>query len=220
MNIGDTVYVWWYGKPVQGMIVENKEITPLLASMMVVRIPIQGVHASALFMPQHVFETEEQILFKHKDQRPAEDKNNQFELKLTDYSSKESPITAAKDAYARLIDFKNAHWDNEHNHIEVSALNDFYDLWVDYMTQRLNAMQSKEYQNKMAIQAPATPVEAWRRFHPVHKKLVFEKPKIPKAGEKVARIEEVAYFPAAKNSSVKAINSKQNPKVTQLDLFA
>lgn len=163
MNIGDTVFVWWYGKPVQGMIVENKEITPMLASMVVVRIPIQGVHASALFMPKNVFETEEQILFKHKIQRAEASK--QFEVKISDNESEGSPIQVAKDAYARLIEFKNAHWDNEHNHIEVSALNDFYDLWVEYMTERLNAMQSKEYKNKMAIQAPSTPAEA-ANYHP------------------------------------------------------
>lgn len=59
VNIGDTVFVWWYGKPVQGMVVENKEVTPMLSSMVVVRIPIQGVHASALFMPKNVFTSKE-----------------------------------------------------------------------------------------------------------------------------------------------------------------
>lgn len=138
MNIGDTVFVWWYGKPLQGMVVENKEVTPMLSQMVVVRIPIQGVHASALFMPKNVFGSREQLLLKHKEFIPAEAKHKQFELKV----EAPAPVKVQpNEAYTRLQEFKLAHWDIEHNHIKIEAINDFYDLWVDYMCTRTGAMK-------------------------------------------------------------------------------
>lgn len=156
MNVGDTVFVWWYGKAVQGMVVENKEVTPMLSSMMVVRIPIQGVHASALFMPKNVFATEELLLAKHKVFTPAEAKNKQFEVKIEAPAAVEHPDvgpscsefvsnTMLQQAKTNLDVFKKSHWDHEHNHIRIDAINEFYNLWVDYMCARTGAMkQPKE----------------------------------------------------------------------------
>ena len=170
MNIGDTVFVWWYGKPVQGMVVENKEVTPMLASMVVVRIPIQGVHASALFMPHNVFTTEEQLLFKHKVSRPAE-QNKQFETTAEAPAAVVHPDvgpscsefvsnTMLQQAKTNLDMFKESHWDHEHNHIQISALNEFYDLWVAYMCARTGAMKPAKNLKRMEMEAPATPAEA------------------------------------------------------------
>lgn len=150
VNIGDTVFVWWYGKPVQGMVVENKEVTPMLSSMVVVRIPIQGVHASALFMPKNVFTSKEQLMFKHKVFTPAEAKNKQFEVKI-ETPVTEKPTIVATDAYKRLQEFKQTHWDQEHNHIRIDALNDFYDLLVAYMSAKISAEKREEKVMEAAI---------------------------------------------------------------------
>lgn len=167
MNVGDTVFVWWYGKAVQGMVVENKEVTPMLSSMMVVRIPIQGVHASALFMPKNVFATEELLLAKHNVFTPAEAKNKQFEAPTAvnhpDVGPSCSEVVSnliLQQAKTNLDVFKKSHWDHEHNHIRIDAINEFYDLWVDYMCTRTGAMKQTKNVKQMAIEAPSTPKEA------------------------------------------------------------
>ena len=193
VNIGDTVFVWWYGKPVQGMVVENKEVTPMLSSMVVVRIPIQGVHASALFMPHNVFTTKKQLMFKHKVFTPAEAKNKQFELKI-DTPVVEKPT----DAYQRLQEFKQTHWDQEHNHIQISALNEFYDLWVAYMCARTGAMKPVKGLKRMEMEVPATPKEA---MQPV-KRIVSDKKMTELKGKLKA-----------------TLKPKKQPEVIQLSLF-
>lgn len=208
MNIGDTVFVWWYGKPVQGMIVENKEITPMLSSMVVVRIPIQGVTASALFMPKNVFASEEQILFKHKVQRAAE-ANSQFETRAMAPAAVVHPDvgpscsefvsnTILQQAKTNLDMFKETHWDHEHNHIQISALNEFYDLWVAYMCARTGAMKPVKGLKRMEMEAPATPKEA---IQPV-KRIVSDKKMTELKGKLKA-----------------TLKPKKQPEVIQLSLF-
>lgn len=119
MTIGDTVFVRWYGKIVEGMIVENNEVTPLLASMVVVRIPVQGVKSQALFMPHHVYPTAELAAMKEGVKMahivvPTETPTSQVGI---------------SDAKKRLQEFKEANWDHEHNHIKLTALNEFYEMW-------------------------------------------------------------------------------------------
>lgn len=123
MTIGDTVFVRWYGKIVEGMIVENNEVTPALASMVVVRIPVQGVRASALFTPQHVYPNAELAGMKEG-------------VKLVSIQTPAiAPVTEnipnddVSELYRKLQEFKLANWDTERNHIKLSALNDYYDMW-------------------------------------------------------------------------------------------
>lgn len=119
MTIGDTVFVRWYGKIVEGMIVENNEVTPALASMVVVRIPVQGVRASALFTPDHVYPSVELAGMKEL-------------IKVVPTVVPTSEVTTdsnESELWSKLQEFKLANWDTEHNHIKLSALNDFYELW-------------------------------------------------------------------------------------------
>lgn len=132
MTIGDTVFVRWYGKIVEGMIVENNEVTPALASMVVVRIPVQGVRASALFTPQHVYPNAELAGIKEG-------------IKLVPTESPTFVPTAEatsnnvlSEARRKLQEFKLANWDTEHNHIKLSALNDYYNLWRKYVADKKN----------------------------------------------------------------------------------
>lgn len=130
MTIGDTVFVRWYGKIVEGMIVENNEVTPALASMVVVRIPVQGVRASALFTPQHVYPNSELAGMKEgikfvPTQTPA-----------IAPVTENTPNDGVSELYRKLQEFKMANWDTEHNHIRLSALNEYYDMWREYVAEK------------------------------------------------------------------------------------
>jgi len=141
MNIGDVVYVWLHGKIEEGMIVENNEVTPLLASMVVVRVPIQGHTLSALFTPNHVYATEEEVRAAHKQFNPADVKHKRFEMTFdTDphpHPYENIPlhpyfgptIPPEVDLRIQLEIFKQKHWDHEHNHIDIKYINEFYELW-------------------------------------------------------------------------------------------
>lgn len=126
MTIGDTVFVRWYGKIVEGMIVENNEVTPALASMVVVRIPVQGVRASALFTPDHVYPSAELAGMKeHIKVVPTVVPTSEAKT-----DSNESEL------WRKLQAFKLTNWDTEHNHIKLSALNDFFDMWKEYVAKK------------------------------------------------------------------------------------
>ena len=57
---GNTVYVRWYRDILlQGEVVENDR-KDQLAGMVAVRIPIQGMRITALFYPQHVYQSEDE----------------------------------------------------------------------------------------------------------------------------------------------------------------
>ena len=123
MTIGDTVFVRWYGKIVEGMIVENSEVTPALASMVVVRIPVQGVRASALFTPDHVYPSAELAGMKeHIKVVPTV-------VPTVVLTSEAKTDSNESELWRKIQEFKLANWDTEHNHIKLSALNEFYELW-------------------------------------------------------------------------------------------
>ena len=129
MTIGDTVFVRWYGKIVEGMIVENNEVTPALASMVVVRIPVQGVRASALFTPDHVYPSAELAGMKEH-------------IKVVPTSEAKTDSNES-ELWRKLQEFKLANWDTEHNHIKLSALNDFYDMWCMWVKEKRYGPEDK-----------------------------------------------------------------------------
>lgn len=132
MTIGDTVFVRWYGKILEGMIVENNEVTPALASMVVVRIPVQGVRASALFTPDHVYSSAELASMKeHIKVVP-------IQTPTIAPVTENTPNDGVSELYRKLQEFKLANWDIERNHIKLSALNEYYDLWRQYVADKRN----------------------------------------------------------------------------------
>lgn len=157
----------WYGKIVEGMIVENSEVTPALASMVVVRIPVQGVRASALFTPAHVYPSAELAGMKeHIKVVPAEKPIN-------------TPSVEAEtsELYRRLQEFKLANWDIEHNHIKLTALNDYYDLWREYVAEKRGAKHKR-----MEMEYPSTHEEAMNpKLHVSDTKMADLKSQLKKA---------------------------------------
>ena len=136
-NPGTIVYVHWYGKLLQGTVVNPHD----LFGMVAVSIPVQGVQATALFTPAHVYESETAangIQAGEPHKKMADDRTA-----TTCKDSKAVPAPATvpavspagrnssnpSDAWQAIQKFKEEHWDQERNHLRIDALNDFYRLW-------------------------------------------------------------------------------------------
>ena len=154
-----TVYVRWYGNVLQGEIVEKRE-EGLLAGMVAVRIPIQGMHATALFTPGHVYMSAAEAAQKECD--PAYAKHKTFELtvsgnipqifqnspnifgKTSNISENQREISRSgqkvsisdimpEDDRRMIEDFKRDNWDHERGHLRIDKLDEFYSLWREVM---------------------------------------------------------------------------------------
>ena len=135
MTIGDTVFVRWYGKILEGMIVENSEVNPLLASMIIVRVPVQGVRTSALFTPDHVYPTAELAGAKeHIKVVPTVEAS-----KVTHEVTHE--VTHPSEAWKRLQEFKKANRDEEFTPAE--AKNKTFEVTVSTLQDVLPADDRK-----------------------------------------------------------------------------
>lgn len=100
-SLGSNVYVHWYGKLLQGTVVNDND----LMGMVAVRIPLMGGHPVALFAPGHVYNSEEEA--QHKE----DTKSN------------------SSDTWQAIQKFKEEHWNQERNHLRIDALEEFYQLW-------------------------------------------------------------------------------------------
>lgn len=120
------VYVRWYGKILEGQLVENRPTGSILDKMLAVQITIQGMMATALFMPAHVYGTEDEARGKdehHKTMMEAEP------LRRTSQPHPLSTTAHPSAAWQGIQEYKKAHWDVEHNRLDVEALEEFYTLW-------------------------------------------------------------------------------------------
>lgn len=131
---GSTVYVSWYGKTLQGVIVPDDTNNPLFASMLHVRVPIQGTPVIAVFTPSHVHTSPDSI--------PSPDI-------VTSSSSVHPPLssigcassatpsvpspswsTPSLDAHrARYRQFLADHWDHSRNRLRTDAIDAFYTIF-------------------------------------------------------------------------------------------
>lgn len=141
-----SVFVRWYGSILQGEVVENQE-KGILGGMVAVRIQVQGAIATALFAPEHVYDSLQKTCGDYPKyiMRPAERIH-----KRTD-----NPIIPHRDL--NVLKFKEEHWDHEHNHLRIDALDEFYRLWRDNMAMRLG---TNKPQPAMKVETPSTPDEA------------------------------------------------------------
>ena len=120
-NPGTTVYVHWYGKLLQGTVVNDND----LMGMVAVRIPLMGGHPVALFTPAHVYASAEESQLKPATTVPAASPAGKTPRPFPASSTKDSPSTA----WQAIQHFKQEHWDAAHNHLRVDALEEFYQLW-------------------------------------------------------------------------------------------
>lgn len=135
--VGSPVFVRWYGKIVQGETVDRKGYCdwPPFAEWIPVRMEIPssegnpivpGVRNICMYHKRHVYASAD-------DAQQAESDVNILQQPAPVVSTTPpAPMPAEKTtskAWQRLQQFKASHWDQEHNHLRVDALNELYALW-------------------------------------------------------------------------------------------
>lgn len=119
-TIGSTVYVRWYGKVLQGNVVNENDMMGMTA----VRIPLQGQHPIALFTPGHVYDTADDAEISKSVPKIAKSVP-EIEESVPKYSE-----NVPKVSETSMCDtFKKSHWDHAHDHLMTDALDEFYSLW-------------------------------------------------------------------------------------------
>ena len=117
---GQTVFVPWYGKVLQGNVVRENDMMGMTA----VRIPLQGQHPIALFTPGHVYDTADDA--ENSKSVPKIAKSvPEIEESVPKYSENVPKVSETSMSEA----FRKAHWDNERNHLRTDSLDEFYSLW-------------------------------------------------------------------------------------------
>ena len=124
-----------------------------------------------------------------------------------------------------MTEFKNQHWDTEHNHIHVDALDEFYRLWRIAINWRIGK-EIKEECTKYP-QFPKHPfVPEWNDWNNGIKPPSIEKT-IKNAMDELKTIkstivsdEKMTELKEQLKEAVKPVEPKKNPEVIQLDLFS
>ncbi len=117
---GQTVYVLWYGKVLQGNVVRENDMMGMTA----VRIPLQGQHPIALFTPGHVYDTADDA--ENSKSVPKIAKSvPEIEENVPKYAESVPKVAETSQCEA----FKKAHWDNVRNCLRTDSLDEFYSLW-------------------------------------------------------------------------------------------
>lgn len=123
------VYVRWYGNILQGELLDEEYL-----GMKQVRIPLDGHHPVALFMPWSVYESAELAannspgkfpIFPRSFPELPENFQKSAEI------SKLDPLVS--DGRETIDAFKRDNWDQEHNHLRIDKLDEFYWLWREAM---------------------------------------------------------------------------------------
>ena len=143
-TLHDVVFVRWYGSVLQGEVVENDR-KDQLAGMVAVRVEIQGVRITALFHPQHVYQSEVEAKGNFPIISPdsPEVATEAREISRTEPEVAKSYIA---DVYANTViqRFKESHWDEARNHLRIDALDEFYRLWLKTHDHRNQQASSDE----------------------------------------------------------------------------
>ena len=124
---GQTVYVLWYGKVLQGNVVRENDMMGMTA----VRIPLQGQHPIALFTPGHVYDTADDAENSKSVPKIAksvpeiEESVPKYAENVPKYAESVPKVAETSQCEA----FKKAHWDNVRNCLRTDSLDEFYSLW-------------------------------------------------------------------------------------------
>ena len=140
--IGTTVYVRWYGKVCQAVTIDRKGHCdwPPFADWIPVRMVIpdsdgkpivEGASNICMYYKLHVYATAEEAqqaedAFRQSVQLPPA-------TTPADSSAGDAPARSTtsnpSERWQALQKFKEEHWDQEHNHLRVDALEEYYQLW-------------------------------------------------------------------------------------------
>lgn len=161
--VGTKVYVNWYGHVVPVEVIDRKGHCdwPPFAEWIPVRMEIPGSDGKpiapgckniSMFHKHSVYETPEEA-------KEAWDKyQEQWQKRRTTVEAPRLPtpveeqhadvvpspgeVVSLEVAKARYLQFKADNWDNEHNHLKVSALDEFYGLWRTCIALKLGQQTS------------------------------------------------------------------------------
>lgn len=136
--IGTQVYVNWYGHVVQGE-VSAPCSDPLFSEMVSVLLSIPasngtpivpGCRNVCMYHRKRLYTTEEEAQAAQSNAVTKRLSILNLQTQSATPCQKTDEQTASLDTLrARYLQFKADNWDEEHNHIKVSALDDFYQLW-------------------------------------------------------------------------------------------
>ena len=169
-----SVFVRWYNKVVEGSIVNEHD----LFGMVAVSIPIQGVQATALFTPQHVYKTLQDACGNYPKHFPTPKElvypEPPVKATVPALRSALRPVPATSvvgvsgvsgsagvsPEYLALQQFKHDHWDTTKNMLQLAYWPEFDRLYHAYQRKRHEMKQPKKLQKTMNIEHPFTPQEA------------------------------------------------------------
>lgn len=117
-----TVYVKWYGKVLEGELLDGEYL-----GMKQVRIPLDGHHPVALFMPWSVYDSPEKVAADSPLKSPNTPRSFP-ELPAKEQIPVMSDVLPTDDR-EMIEKFKRENWDQERNHLRIDKLNEFYQLW-------------------------------------------------------------------------------------------
>ena len=116
------VYVKWYGKVLEGELLDGEYL-----GMKQVRIPLDGHHPIALFMPWSVYDSPEKVAADSPLKSPNTPRSFP-ELPAKEQIPAMSDVMPVDDR--EMIEaFKRENWDQERNHLRIDKLDEFYQLW-------------------------------------------------------------------------------------------
>lgn len=116
------VYVKWYGKVLEGELLDGEYL-----GMKQVRIPLDGHHPIALFMPWSVYDSPEKVAADSPLKSPNTPRSFP-ELPAKQQIPAISDVLPVDDR-EMIEKFKRENWDAEHNHLRIDKLDEFYQLW-------------------------------------------------------------------------------------------
>ncbi len=117
-----TVYVKWYGKVLEGELLDGEYL-----GMKQVRIPLDGHHPVALFMPWSVYDSPDKVAADSPLKSPNTPRSFP-ELPAKQQIPAMSDVMPVDDR-EMIEKFKRENWDAEHNHLRIDKLDEFYQLW-------------------------------------------------------------------------------------------
>lgn len=123
-----TVYVNWYHNTLEGEL-----LSELFLGMRQVRITLDGHRVVSLFAPSHVYPTLAEattaLAGSASESPSAVTVPAAAPVPVASPAGSSSLSGSASESPTSLSAFKSSHWDHDHNHLRVDALDEFYQLW-------------------------------------------------------------------------------------------
>ena len=126
------VYINWYHGVLEGELLDGEFL-----GMRQVRIPLDGCHPIALFKESHIYASADEA----DKNRELSNKKPVFSNETRPFSNNNQPLSentrqtsentrqTSDDTLVAWRQFKLDHWDHEHNHLQIDALEEFYKLY-------------------------------------------------------------------------------------------